>query len=516
MYKLFPGFSFTGEQATTYLDIYQRELMPSFPFVVIPLSMDAHALYSQAPSLFWVTMAAVAPQPLAVQEELRQWLRQYMAEHMIVKQEKSLQLLQTLLVHLAWSDYHYYVYSDATNFLQLAMSLVIDLRLDKSPDMSTVLPKSLLGETWTVLNKSAPYRLGVPHTLVEKRAVLGFYHFSSMVSLLFRRVPQLPWNHYLGQCCDSLIDAREYEADLYAVALVRMQCISDKVSGFLPPTGTGDKDASVFRPPMEIAISGIRSELEKFAHSQPAVVSHNSEFEPLIGIEMAQLTVLADVFWAYYHGLVMRLYEPIISMRTPSIPNSDVFSSGNFRRTESLWQCLQSAADFFASLQNIPPTQLPLLPLTANALLALVIVTTSRLLLLESTNDWDAGPARRNLDFAAALTRVADQFEQADRWLQGAGRRRRPQEDTANSPCMYAFRLRWVRHWYLSKISDGEAPNPQQQERGMGPTPTQVSTANRWADVSLESMDMDFWPELFYGPIPETALPTPPVMGWQI
>lgn len=60
------------------------------------------------------------------------------------------------------------------------MSLVIDLRLDKSPDTTGVMPKSLLGETWTALNKGAPYRLGVPHTLAEKRAVLGFYHFSSM------------------------------------------------------------------------------------------------------------------------------------------------------------------------------------------------------------------------------------------------------------------------------------------------------------------------------------------------
>lgn len=102
MYRLFPGFSLTGEQATAYLDIYQTELMPNFPFVVIPPSMDAHALYSQSPSLFWVTMAAVAPQSLAIQEEVRKWLRQYIAEHMIVKQEKSLQLLQTLLLHMAW------------------------------------------------------------------------------------------------------------------------------------------------------------------------------------------------------------------------------------------------------------------------------------------------------------------------------------------------------------------------------------------------------------------------------
>lgn len=101
-FELFPGFRLTSEEALTYLDVYKQDFMPNYPFVIIPPTTDACTLYSESPSLFWVIMSAVAPQSPEVQQGVRKWLRQYISEHMIVQQERSLQLLQTLLLHLAW------------------------------------------------------------------------------------------------------------------------------------------------------------------------------------------------------------------------------------------------------------------------------------------------------------------------------------------------------------------------------------------------------------------------------
>lgn len=77
-------------------------------------------------------------------------------------------------------DFHFYINSEATDFLQLALAQVMDLRLDKSPEASASTVRSLLGEAWTALNQGVPYRLGVAHSLDDKRAVLGFYHLSSL------------------------------------------------------------------------------------------------------------------------------------------------------------------------------------------------------------------------------------------------------------------------------------------------------------------------------------------------
>lgn len=87
---------------------------------------------------------------------------------------------------LTWhsrNDFPFYLEPQATPLLQLAVSLVIDLRLDKAPGFCGIPTKSLLGDAWTMIGKSVSscgLKANVPHTPEEKRAVLGFYHVSCL------------------------------------------------------------------------------------------------------------------------------------------------------------------------------------------------------------------------------------------------------------------------------------------------------------------------------------------------
>lgn len=101
-FQLIPGFSFTLEEAQSYFNIYRREFMPNYPFVIIPDDMDPRHLYATSRCLFWTIMASVAPQSSATQQGVENWFRQYIADRMVVKQEKNLALLQAILIHLAW------------------------------------------------------------------------------------------------------------------------------------------------------------------------------------------------------------------------------------------------------------------------------------------------------------------------------------------------------------------------------------------------------------------------------
>lgn len=102
LFQLIPGFQLTAQEASNYLSIYINEYAPNFPFVMIPPSVNVHSLHAESPGLFWAIMTAVAPQSISLQQGIKMWFRQYIADHMIVRQEKSLQLLQTILVHVAW------------------------------------------------------------------------------------------------------------------------------------------------------------------------------------------------------------------------------------------------------------------------------------------------------------------------------------------------------------------------------------------------------------------------------
>jgi hypothetical protein len=97
-----PSFKIPADQAETYLDIYRREYEHQFPFVIIPTSTLATTLHHESPALFWVIMSVIVPQPSDVQLDVKKWVRQYIAEQVVVLQEKRLELLQVILIYLGW------------------------------------------------------------------------------------------------------------------------------------------------------------------------------------------------------------------------------------------------------------------------------------------------------------------------------------------------------------------------------------------------------------------------------
>lgn len=77
---------------------------------------------------------------------------------------------------------HFYLEMQATTLIQLAMALVIDLKLDRAPGFVGITPKTLIGDAWNTLGKAGPHRTFVrtTHTRAEQRAVLGFHHISCL------------------------------------------------------------------------------------------------------------------------------------------------------------------------------------------------------------------------------------------------------------------------------------------------------------------------------------------------
>lgn len=75
--------------------------MVNFPFVIIETT-NALALYTHSPCLFWAVMCAVAPETERLSDEITAWFRKDLAERIIAKQERSIELLQAILVYLEW------------------------------------------------------------------------------------------------------------------------------------------------------------------------------------------------------------------------------------------------------------------------------------------------------------------------------------------------------------------------------------------------------------------------------
>lgn len=92
----------TFYEADRALNIYRSLYAPYFPFVTIPVMATAYDLYEKTPFLFRTIVSVSAPQAPNTQSDFKEWFRRYIAEHVVVNNERRLEILQALLVHMAW------------------------------------------------------------------------------------------------------------------------------------------------------------------------------------------------------------------------------------------------------------------------------------------------------------------------------------------------------------------------------------------------------------------------------
>jgi hypothetical protein len=96
------GLKITYQEADHALDQYRTVYSPYFPFVPISPQTTAYDLYHKQPFLFRTIVQVSLPQSPQVQMDMKRWFREYIAQHMIIQQERRLELLQAILVFSVW------------------------------------------------------------------------------------------------------------------------------------------------------------------------------------------------------------------------------------------------------------------------------------------------------------------------------------------------------------------------------------------------------------------------------
>ncbi|RYP31398.1 hypothetical protein DL767_005798 [Monosporascus sp. MG133] len=122
----------TMERANHLVGIYKSTLTTHFPFVVIPPQLSAESLRQEKPFLFLTVLASASFHDMPLQRSLGNVVKQIISERMVRGDTASFELLQGILVFLAWSHYHQKP-RRYSQYLQLAISIVSDLRLDRKP-----------------------------------------------------------------------------------------------------------------------------------------------------------------------------------------------------------------------------------------------------------------------------------------------------------------------------------------------------------------------------------------------
>jgi hypothetical protein len=95
-------------------------------------------------------------------------LMSHIAEHMLIRSERSLDLLLGIVVILGWHHYHCLLHAQLHNLVSLAMTLTAELGLKQSP-------------SWQERTKLMVINLGEvrERTNEEKRLLLAVWYLSS-------------------------------------------------------------------------------------------------------------------------------------------------------------------------------------------------------------------------------------------------------------------------------------------------------------------------------------------------
>ncbi|KAK3688243.1 hypothetical protein B0T22DRAFT_148598 [Podospora appendiculata] len=445
-----PGLCVSFTEAERLLDLYRTDYSPHFPFVPIHPSTGALELFHKHPFLFRTIIQIVAPQNAAVQRDVAQWFRAYIAEHVVVNLEKRLELLQAIVLFIAWGDVHFYVESPATTLLQLAVGLVTDLGLSKPPKIPGHVPSHVVDEARRIMG----LRSRIPHSLEDMRAFLGCFYINSTAAILFRHVPMLPRYSYVTTCCDALEKAQEYDSDVLLVNVIRLQRILCRIRAAFTSSDMENGINTGFSASSAMAISSIRADMETLKRAAPIDIQTHWSFK------------------VCYQGTLVRLYEPAIYMRASSL--SGDYDSGA-RRSEALCCCLDAIKAFFESYAAIPLPELTYLPFPVYSHFTFSVVSATRLLFL-SDSDWNRQLACRSLDFPTIIQSLSDRCEKADDWSVGEEWRRKRKfvDDARSVMAMHRDKLRWIGSWSAAKLGASSTDEPQIDHDARNPDRSEI------------------------------------------
>ncbi|KAI5856176.1 hypothetical protein GGS23DRAFT_617875 [Durotheca rogersii] len=458
-----PGFGLTWLQADQAVFDYKIKYTPYFPFVMLDRDVSAQEVLAKKPLLFMAIMLLAAQIPLVRQKEIKKSILAHVGHNMMVAEERDLDLLQGLMVYIAWGEEDFYMDQKNTYLIYLAMGYAHNLAITRpypTPKQKLTIavhPKdikeAMVGHTLTTV-------LEENHTAEEQRAFLGCHYLLSVNSSQFNREGMLKGD-YVERCLHSLVRPTDFGTDFILDRMVRFQRIVEEITEKLPIPKIGES-AQVFTLAMSNTMQLLRVQLDQLLAN---ITREHRQFLPL---------------WAMHNYVLVRLY---LLASYSSQPSDEVLAQ---HQRQCMLYCLQAARSFFSASLATGPESFYQRSFSSFAEILFVLVAASRLLLVE-IDLWDLASARQTLDLPATIDEIIACLETAvdlhgqelveaaarsgGAWaLDGSGDMR------SGTFCKYIVKLQWIKNWFESQLSLGA--------RGGGDEPHVTSGTNNWQPES--------------------------------
>ncbi|KAH8888428.1 hypothetical protein GQ53DRAFT_843406 [Thozetella sp. PMI_491] len=361
------AFEPSVEEVDEGLGIFRTRMLKFFPF--LHLTDDIQWLRQERPFLFLCIIAVSSkstPRRFALCKEIKQTLAQriFLDGQGLV----NLDLLLGLLTFLSWGNDQLLNCNPhiLSRFTQLAMTITFELRLNHPFGTQKKMlpveksPEDCFGPT------------GTTRTLEERRALLGCYIMSSIISSYFGQIDPLRSSPYIEECIAVISQSRECPSDEAFALQARSHLIAreaeDAKNNGVPPT--------FYAKALQSKLVDMRASL-------------STDFQP-------DETSIAAMDYAE-----VSFRELVLSK-----------DMTGFRRAESLYDCLiavKSALDHFL---KIPSTDYVGISFPVFTHLARCIIILYKLSTMKDPS-WDTGLVRSTIDLIPVLDQVISNLDQA-------------------------------------------------------------------------------------------------------
>ncbi|ORY01446.1 hypothetical protein BCR34DRAFT_98070 [Clohesyomyces aquaticus] len=231
--------------------MYKSDMMPHFPFVIIPPHVTASQLRHEKPFLFLALLSVACFHDLPVQDRLGDRFKYMVSDRVLLGGDDCLSLgyIQGLLVVLAWNQYHHRS-RFFSQYIALAISVAVDMRLDRRKLRSKVTSDGRKRDVLALDHATQSWGSE------EQRATAGLFYLSSTVSKLLDKLNVFPWSQHIEAGCLALREKAQYKTDKDLYHVIQLQRIIDGIESLSAPTSSEDE--------AHAAYLRTRAELEQF------------------------------------------------------------------------------------------------------------------------------------------------------------------------------------------------------------------------------------------------------------
>ncbi|RGP73280.1 hypothetical protein FSPOR_2239 [Fusarium sporotrichioides] len=295
------------------LNLYRKEFQALNPFVIIPSGVTAAKLREMRPFLMASIRMVTSNRSLRSMRAQMYHLMKHVADHMLIRSERSLDLLLGIIVIVTWYQYHCFMHAQLNNLIALATTLVGELGLNRSPTV----------HERTSLMVVIPFQPKA-RTNEERRALLGVW-----MAVGFQRIESMRYTKYTQGCLSVLEQEREYETDVRLIALVRIQHLAERISQLNSPEEPAEEVFGFPTAPTSAYVSAFQTELDKIRNGLSLELQND----------------------------MLRLYEPPLLDTSRIISMSESLTTPTLGAASALdifYQSRNALEQFFDHWQSIP------------------------------------------------------------------------------------------------------------------------------------------------------------------